>query len=374
MGIFDRLRSVFGGGNQPRNESTGSTEAAGATDAHSATEPPNPTVSVEKPRGATKHFSPGINENVKEFYGRPVRDFDPGADSIDPAQFIYRLALDWDAVEKGAKFDDIFQAYMNQPNASDSVGLVIGDWGHAAEESAKGVITSIVSAGDKLAGLKALFLGDITPEECEISWICQTDISPLWLGLPDLEELRVRGSTGYQSEGLSLGDISHQQLKTIVIQTGGLPARVLRSLAAADLPQLEHLQLWLGEEEYGWDGSVDDIEALLGSGKLPAMKYLGLCNSQIANEIAKVVAQAPMLEQLDVLDLSMGALGDEGALALAESELVKTLNLLDITHHYVTAEGLAAMNKLGIQVNAAYPQQEDVFDDGEVYRYIAVSE
>ena len=196
----------------------------------------------------------------------------------------------------------------------------------------------------------------------------------MWQALPELEELRVRGSTGYQSEGLSLGDISHQQLKTIVIQTGGLPARVLRSLAAADLPQLEHLQLWLGEEEYGWDGSVDDIEALLGSGKLPAMKYLGLCNSQIANEIAKVVAQAPMLEQLDVLDLSMGALGDEGALALAESELVKTLNLLDITHHYVTAEGLAAMNKLGIQVNAAYPQQEDVFDDGEVYRYIAVSE
>ena len=190
----------------------------------------------------------------------------------------------------------------------------------------------------------------------------------MWEALPALEELRIRGG-----EGLSLGQISHQCLRTLVIQTGGLPVSVLHEIAAADLPQLEHLQLWLGEDNYGWDGSAEDIKGLIEPGKFPRLTYLGLCNSEIANDIAMVVAQAPLLEQLSILDLSMGSLGDQGAHALAESELVKTLVLLDISHHYVSDEGLAALNKLGIQVNATHRQKEDA-DDDEVYRYIAVSE
>lgn len=191
----------------------------------------------------------------------------------------------------------------------------------------------------------------------------------MWEALPALEELRIRGG-----EGLSLGQVRHRCLKTLVIQTGGLPASVLHEIAAADLPQLEHLELWLGEENYGWDGSVEDIKGLLEPGKFPKLTYLGLRDSEIADDIAKVAARAPLLEQLNILDLSMGTLSDEGAHALAESELVKTLVLLDISHHYVSDEGLAALNRLGIQVNAAGLQKEDIFLDGEVYRYIAVSE
>jgi len=361
MSFFDRLRSILSGGKQSMPKPVA---ASGVSQSS------QPAARVEQSSTPAETFSAGVYENVTEFHGRPVRDFDPAVGSTDPAEIISRLHLDWDAAEKGATFDSVFQTYVSSPNASESVGLVIGDWGHCAEgDSAEGVIKAIVAAGDTLRGLKALFLGDIIQEECEISWIQQTDVSPLWEALPALEELRIRGG-----EGLSLGKVSHPGLKTLVIQTGGLPASVLHEIAAADLPQLEHLQLWLGESNYGWNGSVDDIKGLLEEGKFPKLTYLGLCDSEITDDIAKVVAQAPLLEQLSILDLSLGTLGDDGAHALAESELVKTLVLLDISHHYVGDEALAALNRLGIQVNATGHQKEDIYDDGERVRYIAVSE
>ena len=47
-----------------------------------------------------------------------------------------------------------------------------------------------MALADRLPALEALFLGDITFEQQEISWIQQSDISPLFLAFPRLRVLR----------------------------------------------------------------------------------------------------------------------------------------------------------------------------------------
>ncbi|MFN8512832.1 MAG: hypothetical protein U0841_09645 [Chloroflexia bacterium] len=86
--------------------------------------------------------------------------------------------------------------------------------------------------------LTALFFGDIIVEESEISWIEQTDVSPLLAAFPQLEIFGVRGGNG-----LSFGQLRHDVLQTLIVETGGLSgvggargcgggiARALRHLA-----------------------------------------------------------------------------------------------------------------------------------------------
>ena len=82
-----------------------------------------------------------------------------------------------------------------------------------------------------------------------------------------------------------------------------------------------------------------------------------------------MVAQAPVVEKIRVLDLSMGTLGDEGAAALLASPAVARLEKLDIHHHYCSPEMVERLKGLGIAVDAGDPQ-----DESEYGRYVAVGE
>ena len=43
----------------------------------------------------------GIYDNLSEFKGRPVRDWNAAGDVRDPQGAAYRLAVSWDEAEKG---------------------------------------------------------------------------------------------------------------------------------------------------------------------------------------------------------------------------------------------------------------------------------
>jgi hypothetical protein len=309
--------------------------------------------------------------NVAEFAGRPVVDFDPAEGITEPDQVIYRLRIEspWVEHEEGVRIVDKLSSLLADAEAAATTGLVIGSWDHVGSgETVAPIVEALAAAHGKLPMLTALFIGDITSEESEISWIEQTDVSPLWEAYPDLEHLRLRGGNK-----LSLGRMRLGQLRSLIVEAGGLPVRVLREITEAELPQLEHLELWLGVEEYGWDGSVADVVQLLHGGQFPELRYLGLRNSEIADEIAVAVAAAPILEQIEVLDLSLGTLGDEGAAALAACPRVSELKLLDIHHHYVSDKYVAALQSLGMELNANDQQKPDEWN-GALHRYVAVSE
>ncbi len=308
-----------------------------------------------------------IYEHVTTFAGKPVVDWEPGSRLTDPRTTIPRISLPYDA---GESWGQRFTAFLQTPGAEEIPGLVVGTWDRsgASEDTSETVVEVLVAASNRLLNLRAIFLGDIISEESEISWIQQTDVSPLFAAYPSLEHFCVRGGNG-----LSLGRLRHAHLASLVIQSGGLPASVVREVAAADLPALTHLELWLGDEGYGGDASIDDLGPILMGDRFPRLSYLGLRDSERADDIAIAVAQAPVLERIEILDLSLGTLSDTGAAALLNSPAVRRLRRLDIHHHYCSPATVRQLEELGIEVDASDPQEPDEYD-GELHRYVAVSE
>jgi hypothetical protein len=319
----------------------------------------------------------GISEHAELFAGLPVRDYDPAESIVDPAGAAQRVGVGHERFRARQPFLGRLGRFLDDPVAGQVVALVIGAWDGLYEGQREGeteqIIAALAGARERLPGLRALFFGDVTQDECEISWINQADITPLLEAYPALERLRVRGSNS-----LSIRPIRHEALRELTIESGGLPPGVVRQMIFANLPNLEHLELWLGAEEYGGDTSPDDLEPLLSGALFPRLKYLGLRNCEYADALAAALARCPILKRIEVLDLSLGNLGDEGALALLAGGQLAGLKKLDIHHHYVSDEVLDGLKDLGIELDATDTQEPDYWDDedeeGEGHRYCAVSE
>lgn len=309
-----------------------------------------------------------ISEHATEWLGFPVRMFDEKLSEkgiSDYANTIYRIALDWDAE---ADFPTLFSRFMSNPASAQTPALIIGQYhGDDPEQGSEPVVESLVSAQAKLPNLRGIFIGDIISEENEISWINQSDISPLLAAYPDLEHLRLRG-TGGLSFG---GQLVHQNLKSLTIETGGLPPELFEEVLASQLPALELLELWLGTPEYGGDITAQNLQSLLSGKLFPTLKHLGLRDSQIADEIASALASAPILSRLNSLDLSLGILGDEGGKALLANPLLKSLKKLDLHRHFLSKQVMDALKREFANVNVDDPQGDDTDKED---RYVAVSE
>src|SRR5262249_19321549 len=148
------------------------------------------------------------------------------------------------------------------------------------------IIEALVAASQRFTHLRTLFLGDITSEESEISWISHSDVSPLFNAYPKLKYFGVRGVGG-----LRLGHIQHDHLRKLVIESGGLPRGIVEEILNSNLPALEHLELWLGTSDYGGDTTVEDFAPLFNGSLFPQLRYLGLRDSEIVNDLAQSIAQ-----------------------------------------------------------------------------------
>ena len=129
---------------------------------------------------------------------------------------------------------------------------------------------------------------------------------------------------------------------------------------SCQFPALERIELLLGEEGYGFDGNVEDLQPLLSGRLYPRLKYLGLMNSVISNEIAAVIVNSPIISRIDELDLSLGSLNDEGVRSLLGLAEYPQLRRLNITHHYASEESIARLQAaLKCEVIADDPQGAD---------------
>lgn len=310
----------------------------------------------------------GFWEFTERFDGKRVVDYTPGMD-LDPENLNYRIRREYDSEHD---FSQLLSHFAAADNVDQVTGLLTGAYDDEMFDPSNGmgsVVEGVVAIAPRLPSLTGLFIGDIIAEESEISWIQQSDVSPIWQAFPRLRTLQLRGGAG-----LSLGEVAHDQLKTLIIQAGGLPREVVREVAAARLPELEHLELYLGEPNYGGDSSIEDLQPLLSGDLFPKLKYLGLKNSEFQDGIAKASAQAPIVERLEVLDLSLGNMTDEGANALlAGTDHLGKLKKLNLEHHFVTSEVAAQFSSWPCEVNLQDSQEPHTYGD-EVYRFIAISE
>ena len=306
-----------------------------------------------------------INEHAVEFAGKPVVDWEPDTVLADPEGTAYRITLSYEEAQAGTQWTDKLARFLEDPASRRVTALVVGAWGEVATgDTSARVVESLVAAREQLPRLRSLFLGDVISEESEISWIAQSDVSPLFGAYPDLEHFSVRGGNG-----LLLGTPRHAHLKSLIVESGGLGRGVVQQLGAAQLPELEHLELWLGVDDYGGNTTAADLAPIFSGALFPKLRYLGLRDSEIADAIAAGIAQAPILERIRILDLSMGTLGDEGAAALLASPAVRRLVKLDLHYHFCSGEMMERLQALGIEVDLSDEQDEE---DDE--RYVAVSE
>jgi hypothetical protein len=304
-----------------------------------------------------------ISSKLTTFAGLPIVAWDDDNDPADPTAVAWRLEVeDFDADTD--EVEHAFEALLKRTGEGGPVALVVGEWGSAYDLPFP--VDLLVRNAARLPRLRALFAGELTFEQCEISWINQADLTPLLEAFPALERLWVRGS-----EGLRLTPMRHEGLRELVLQSGGLPAEVVRAVGAFDLPRLTHLELWLGVDNYGGDARADDLAPILTGRALPALTSLGLRNAEIADEVAAAVAAAPVVARLTELDLSMGVLSDTGAEALLAGQPLTHLKSLNLSHHFLSEElAQRLVEELpGVRVDVSDRQQEE-----EWGRYTAVAE
>ncbi|MCX4843804.1 STM4015 family protein [Streptomyces sp. NBC_00893] len=273
-------------------------------------------------------------DHLHELLGLPAVDFQHATDEA-PVQAAgaaaWRISVDPYEDDPEVTWEEAFKAFLEAVDPAGVRALIVGQWGESYEVQSSYPIDLIIAAADRLTSLEAVFVGDMTSEENEISWIEQSDVTALLNAFPGLLELGVRGGTD-----LVFSPSKHERLRSLTIETGGLPVGVIRGILDSELPALERLDLWLGVSAYGGDTDVADLAPLLSGTRFPRLTHLGLRNSEVQNEIAAAVASAPVVAQLRVLDLSNGTMGDEGAAALLDGQPLTHLEKLDLYHHFMT--------------------------------------
>jgi hypothetical protein len=285
-----------------------------------------------------------------------------------PPDFGIRIAVSYDEYrETKLKWTDKFSAFLEQPASREIDTFVVGLWGE--DRAVDEVLEALVAANDKLPNLRHLFFGEIYEEETFISWIQQTDLSPLFEVYPKLETFYCRGSLGLQ-----LGLPQALNLQRLVLEANSLPQEIVRSIMRAQMPELRHLELWLGSDEYSRDDAdnITDFYPLFSGELFPKLEHLGLRNSEIADDLAIALAHSPLLARLKTLDLADGTLGDRGAEALLDSPNFSKLETLEITHNFITAKLIKQLSESGVKIRGgkSYIDSPVLM----VHRYVAISE
>lgn len=275
-------------------------------------------------------------------------------------------------------FPEAFAGFAERVEVERIRALVIGPWlidTDASEEPPDEAFAAIAQHAERFTQLESLFFGDFDASTFEISWVAMSDPAPLFAAFPRLRRFGLRGTT----ELSSMEPFTHEALEELTFQGGGLPPQVVRAIAASRLPALTGLDLYLGTPEYNGGASPTDLEPILSGRAFPRLRHLGLRDAENADEIAAALAHAPVLAQLESLDLSLGALSDEGAAALLNGQPLTHLKSLDLHHHYLSEEMMRRVREElpGVAVDTRERQEAETEDfDGEtvVWRYIAVSE
>lgn len=272
-------------------------------------------------------------------------------------------SYDYEEYEDGSKNAGTLVAdILADPELPSVTELVIGCWGDAWDESCQPILDGLVEHADRFSHIEKLFIGDMDFEECEVSWIMQGDYSRLWAAWPNLKELTIKGSMD-----LELGEIRHEKLESLEIICGGLPKSVMQSIQSAHLPSLKKLLLYIGVDDYGFDGDADTIRELLAQADFPKLEYLGIADSEIQDDLTAVVVESKFMGQIHTLDLSCGTLTDRGgALLLEKIPEFPNIQFLDLHYHYLSNEMMQKLLELPIKVDVS-DQNEPESYNGEIW-------
>lgn len=278
---------------------------------------------------------------------------------------------EYEDYEDGKTAETMVGEILADPEFQNIDKLIIGDWGGAYEDSCQALLDDIADNADKFSHITSLFVGDMDYEECEISWIIQGDYSRIWEAMPQLKEITVKGSTD-----LKLGKIKHSNLESLTIICGGLGSDVIKEIEEAELPELKKLLLYIGSDNYGFDGDADTVRSLLTNSDFPELEYLGIADSEIQDELTAVVLDCKYIDSITTLDLSCGTITDKGGeLLLKKLPELKNLKKLDLSYNYLSDEMKEKLTAAApaVEMDLSDSQEADEWD-GELWYNAMVTE
>lgn len=277
---------------------------------------------------------------------------------------------DW----SGTAPNTVLAALVKSPAARLLRALNIGMLDHEYPVSLAKGIEAITKVG-KLENMRELFLGDFEyPDENEISWVAVGNVAKVLPVVPQLRSLRLRGGE------IKLGSLEHPTLESLTIETGGLPSGAVASVGKCKLPQLQRMEVWFGQDDYGGNGNCKQLKDLFEGSGLPKLEHLGLQNSEFQDDIAIALAKSKVLARLTSVDLSMGTMRGLGAQAIvANQKQFSKLRSLDLSDNYIPDElcdqlraALGDVVMIGEQRESEDDDDDDDDDDG--YYYTSVGE
>jgi uncharacterized protein (TIGR02996 family) len=227
-----------------------------------------------------------------------------------------------------------------------------------------------ISKAGKLESLRTLFIGDFEyPDENEISWVAVGNVAKVLPVAPRLRELHLRGAE------ISLGALEHPTLEKLTIETGGLPGGAVASVGKCKLPELRHMEVWLGTNEYGGSGKISQLKPLFEGGGVPKLEHLGLQNSDFEDDVAIALSKSKLLAQLKSVDLSMGTMHEPGAQAILDNAAkFRHLGELDLERNFIP-DALAKQLRVLLPGIVSVDDQEEPDDwDDEPHYYTSVGE
>lgn len=231
--------------------------------------------------------------------------------------------------------------------------ITIGCWGYDGEDCSA-IADGIVANKEKFAHLEGLFWGDMDSEEQEISWIEQVDLGPVLDVMPLLNNLKIKGTNN-----LSIGKKPRPNLKSLEIISGGLPDSVVEDILGSDLSNLEKLVLYVGVEDYGFEGDLAVFKPLFSKDRFPKLKWLGIVDAEEQDAVVEMFLESDILPQLETMDISAGVLTDKGAqLLLDHVDKISHLKFINMKYNYLSDE----MKK---ELQKALPVKIDVSDSQE---------
>jgi hypothetical protein len=163
--------------------------------------------------------------------------------------------IDWVDYEEDQVLP-LLAAFLADPAACLVRALVFGCWG-MSDTSSDEIVEALVAARDRLPSLRALFLGDIPYEDCEISWITQSDLTPLFDAFPRLE---------HRPQAVHVGDLVDAMLRGEALQELGQPAAVVLIDLLDELGVSLHLVGDLLDQLAVVDGPAQALADRLGDG------------------------------------------------------------------------------------------------------------
>ncbi len=275
----------------------------------------------------------------EDFYNREVKIYDSkiGIDKTDNNAYV----ID----------ENNFDSLLKETLASKIEALIFrGDYA-----------CSFISYSDSLSNLKAVSIGAYELKYYELENGSETiyafhiwNIGIILKAYPKLELLQLRcGKDDCHSSGWRyFTKFKHNHLKALILEAKGLSYEKISQIFSLELPALEHLELWIGNENYDENTSIEHLTPIFSGEIFPNLYYLGLRNCEYADEIATAIVNSPIINKIRILDLSLGFLTDAGATALLNCPAINDLDILNIASNRLSKTMVDKLMQLDTEVVA----------------------